>query len=337
MKKSTLISIAKYSVAALILLYMVLSDTLKLGLLGKTLSREWPLILISTLIFFVVLNIGIVRWMLLLRAQSIRISFGDAARLTFIGHFWNLAVPGAVGGDVFKAYYVANSFPDLKHEALTTVVIDRIVGLFGLFVLASIAVLSFWPRLADIPSMKILACFVLGILAAALLGSTLFLSHWVRKFFKVESILVKLPLGAHLARIGEAIHVYRDHLPTLIGTVLVSIFCHSSLVVMIILCTYATVPDVSTTLSTFFVVGPLGLFANAVPLTPGGLGVGETAFQELMSTATRDEITDGGNIFLLWRVCAYVWMIPGLYFYLRGRGQIQQTLKEQAQDTETPA
>ena len=44
-----------------------------------------------------------------LRAIGVRLSFWNAHRLTFIGFFFNNVVPGATGGDVVKAVYVART------------------------------------------------------------------------------------------------------------------------------------------------------------------------------------------------------------------------------------
>ena len=60
---------------------------------------------------------------------------------------------------------------------------------------------------------------------------------------------------------------------------------------------------------------PMGYMANSLPLTPGGLGVGETAFNALF------EITGlhgGAEALLCWRVWSALVGILGLIFYLRG-------------------
>ena len=54
----------------------------------------------------------VMRWRMLLAGQGIRISFGDAFRLTFIGMFFNTALPGAVSGDVVKGYYIVKQQPE---------------------------------------------------------------------------------------------------------------------------------------------------------------------------------------------------------------------------------
>jgi len=62
----------------------------------------------------------------------------DSLRLSFVGTFFNLVIPGAVGGDLVKAAYLARmNLP--RTQAIATLLIDRVVGLVGLFYLAAIA------------------------------------------------------------------------------------------------------------------------------------------------------------------------------------------------------
>jgi uncharacterized membrane protein YbhN (UPF0104 family) len=46
------------------------------------------------------------RWNLFLRAQAIGIPYLQDFGLTMIGLSFNVAIPGAVGGDLIKGYYV---------------------------------------------------------------------------------------------------------------------------------------------------------------------------------------------------------------------------------------
>jgi uncharacterized membrane protein YbhN (UPF0104 family) len=56
-------------------------------------------------------------------------------------------------------------------------------------------------------------------------------------------------------------------------------------------------------------VAPLGLLANALPLTPGGLGIGEKGF-ELLYNAVGGQ--NGGNSFLLSRVFLFAPALLGV-------------------------
>ena len=53
-------------------------------------------------------------------------------------------IPGAVGGDLIKAAYLVRMQIN-KTQAVASMVIDRILGLLGLFLLAAIAGAVAWP------------------------------------------------------------------------------------------------------------------------------------------------------------------------------------------------
>ena len=80
-----------------------------------------------------------VRWYLLVRVIEPRFKFSRPCFLGLIGMVFNLVIPGAVGGDLIKAAYLVRECGSGKTQAIASMVIDRILGLLGLFILASIA------------------------------------------------------------------------------------------------------------------------------------------------------------------------------------------------------
>jgi hypothetical protein len=90
-----------------------------------------------TLSVFVVGQVIVgLRWWLLLRTQSIYISVAAAVRLNFLGWFYNNFMPGAVGGDLLRAWYVTKHTAK-RFEAALSVFVDRVVGLFSTLVIAA--------------------------------------------------------------------------------------------------------------------------------------------------------------------------------------------------------
>ncbi len=76
------------------------------------------------------------RWWLLLRAQSVSIGFKTAVMLGFLGWFYNNFMPGSVGGDLIRAWYVTKH-TEKRTEAVISVFVDRvIVGLAGTLLIA---------------------------------------------------------------------------------------------------------------------------------------------------------------------------------------------------------
>lgn len=76
------------------------------------------------------------RWWLLLRSQSIFISLSAAVKLFFLGWFYNNFMPGSVGGDLLRAWYVTRH-TDKKFEAVLSVFVDRVIGLSSTLVIAA--------------------------------------------------------------------------------------------------------------------------------------------------------------------------------------------------------
>lgn len=86
--------------------------------------------------FFVVSQFIIaLRWWLLLRVQTIFISYFAAVRLHFLGLFYNNFMPGSVGGDFVRAWY-ATKHTDRRFEAALSVFFDRAVGLLSTLTIA---------------------------------------------------------------------------------------------------------------------------------------------------------------------------------------------------------
>lgn len=93
-------------------------------------------ILACSLGIFIVAQIIIgLRWWLLLRSQSIFIPFFSAVRLHFLGLFYNNCMPGSVGGDLIRAWYVTRH-TDKRFEAALCVFVDRAVGLLSTLIIA---------------------------------------------------------------------------------------------------------------------------------------------------------------------------------------------------------
>jgi len=75
------------------------------------------------------------RWWLLLRSQHIFINFWAVVRLYLLGWFYNNFMPGSVGGDLLRAWYVTKH-TDKKFEAVLSVFVDRVIGLVSTLVIA---------------------------------------------------------------------------------------------------------------------------------------------------------------------------------------------------------
>jgi hypothetical protein len=84
------------------------------------------------------LLVGVIRWRTVLRVQGLGLPFTRAAEISLVAHFFNSFLLGTVGGDVMKAYCAARETQHKKTEAVVTVFVDRVIGLWAMLVFATV-------------------------------------------------------------------------------------------------------------------------------------------------------------------------------------------------------
>jgi len=99
------------------------------------------------------------RWQLLANAVGLHRPFFKMVQLCYVGLFFNLFLPSTVGGDVSRCYYLTKGTNKYLH-ALTSVLVDRAMGLAVLLLFATFGIL-FGPGGADMPLQLKLPIFVL--------------------------------------------------------------------------------------------------------------------------------------------------------------------------------
>lgn len=133
----------------------------------------------------------------LLTAQEIFIGYWDALKLSFTGNFLNFAAPlGSTAGDVFKAYYFS-LHTKRKTEAMTTVFLDRIIGLGTLVLVVSmVTILS--PAASRLAPLR---TYMVVMLAVGALGLIVYLAPPLRRLAVWKRIIDRTPFSEQLHRI----------------------------------------------------------------------------------------------------------------------------------------
>lgn len=105
-------------------------------------SRSNPLLIgFAALVVFAAWFLNTYKWQVLLNASGVFPRYAELLRLNFIGMFYNLVLPGQVGGEVVKGVSLARSGVSGATSAVS-VVADRITGLLALFVLGIAGAMS---------------------------------------------------------------------------------------------------------------------------------------------------------------------------------------------------
>ncbi len=286
----------------------------KLAEAVQSAAIHWPLLLAGLAACLLCLLICAFRWKMLLNAQGIILPTGRVVALYFIGHFFNAFMPGAVGGDVVKAYYVAKETESKKAEVVATVFIDRLVGLLALILLCTIVMgsrLSFFLQYRE-------TRLALVFNASLLVGTCGILFLVFRKnifedwafFRKLEA---KTALGRVIGKIYNAFNICLKHHGLLARTMFLSILNHISLVV----CAFFMGMALGVRMP-FFDYLALFLIINAIaaiPATPGGLGTREVATKFLLAVMGVPE-TQAVPLSLLVYGAMLTWSIFGGIIYM---------------------
>ena len=162
MFKRSFFGLLKYALGFAIVAYLIwrnwdagLSDVWqKHFVLGEPVN--WRVYQLGLLCCMVAVLITFVRWYFLVRAQRLPFTLVNGLRLGMVGYFCNTFLPGSVGGDIIKAYFLARE-QSRRTVAVATVLIDRLVGLWALcWVVALVGVVSWLAGLQAGPAEKVL-------------------------------------------------------------------------------------------------------------------------------------------------------------------------------------
>ena len=126
-------------------LYLVFRKTDMPQLFELTKSIQWPW-LIAALISFILSKIATsIRLNRYFENIGIRLSAAQNWRLYLVGMFYNLFLPGGIGGDGYKVYLLHKEFKKPVKKLLQAALLDRLGGLvaivillFGLFLIVEI-------------------------------------------------------------------------------------------------------------------------------------------------------------------------------------------------------
>ncbi len=278
-------------------------------------------------IYMLALVSTFVRWFVLVRALGLPFRVGDAMRLGFIGNVFNLVIPGAVGGDLIKAAFLCRE-QERKTQAVASMVIDRAVGLLGLFVLAGIAGLFELPGTrAEVRNLILLAwaAVTAGLIGLAILFTPVLYGPLLRFFAgrgRLEAILKELIALAS---------AYRERLAVVAGTLVMATAIHGLYVLAFTIVDNALYPATAPSVGRHYVIVPLALFTTAVPLPFGALGLTEKASEKLFELVS----FPGGAVAMMgFRVLMYASGLVSALVYLANARQVR-SLREQAEELET--
>ena len=194
---------------------------------------------------------------------------------------------------------------------IRSVAFDRVIGLLGLFLLATIAGLVGWKLLADFPARYL----VVGMSFAAGVGPLIaFRIAGSRRLYNnavIDQWLLRRTWGLRLKQLIGSFNALRENPGILFAALGLSILNHLFWCVSLLFIAIAVGNAVSPLKG--LIVFPLAIFGGVFGVA-GGFGVGTAAFDFLLSHLL--SIQNGALIGLLFQIIGAVSRLIGLPFYL---------------------
>lgn len=339
MNRRTLINVLKYVLAIGLLTFVVVrnwgepDDGKGLAFVWQKHVVEhepthWDLLALAFLCLAVGDMLTFVRWYVLVRAQGLPFTLYNAFRLGLIGLFFNAFLPGAIGGDIIKAAFIARE-QSRRTVAVATVLIDRALALWALVWLVAIVGAGFWAAgLLQVQGEQALKRIVLGaagIVGVSLLGWLLLGLLPPHRAERFAGRLERLPkVGGSAAEFWRAVWMYRCRQKSVLAAMGIALIAHVGFVLtfffsaQVLLAPGQEVPG----LPAHFLIVPIGMVIQAVPLFPGGAGIGEAGFGGLYQLLGYSAAL-GVLGSLVQRVVMWLLGLLGYVVYLRLKSVVQ--------------
>jgi uncharacterized protein (TIRG00374 family) len=318
-----------WRLAVLLLAFWLLKITLDSSgadVLADLRGAHKPFLLAAFLAYGLIQLLAAWRWRLLMEVQKMPLPFFQAVKLTMIGNFFSLVIPGAVSGDLLKVAYAGQCFKGRKTEILLTIMLDRILGLFAMFFAATLATLLCLGEIAELwRQQRLLGIAVLLANAGCLACIIAYAIYRSKNFFLKNSFLRggisavyrHLPkmLANILERMQAAFALYQTKQRILGKHVLYSILIH----LINAFCLFAIGRSLSEKAISALQYTLSMQIANAtglLPLTPGGLGMRDAVSAAFFNAFEANPPEVAGSIPVVFSIIVVSWSLIGAVVFI---------------------
>ena len=307
----------KIGVAAVIVWYLFYSRRLTVDIFSQLLNpAHLPLLFMSGAAFIVAQMLAAYRLVLLLRMIDLCLPFTHVFKLTMIGSFFNIVIPGMVGGDIVKGTYLFKSEEDRRGRSSGIVLMDRLLGFVALLFIGAVSIIYLYLRKREtlLPYINEFNKVFLTSIGVLMLFA-IFVIFGKKRQFRVKakaiaSVLFKKTIFYHMT---DAIGALTKRRRVLAGAFCISLgvqaIALAGLLVLIRLAPGNHLPDIAALTA----VSSIVLLVGIIPVTPGNIG-----WTELVASVGWSVVgsTAGGFIFLYWRIVNILFSLPGGLLYL---------------------
>jgi uncharacterized membrane protein YbhN (UPF0104 family) len=289
------------------------------------LAQQPGAVVASALLLFLTLPLGAWRWSYSLRILGLQLPWMTLFHVQNIASFSAQFLLGTASADAVRGVYAWRALGGQTPRIALSLVADRVVSLAALILLTIVFMLLRWDRVAA--SAPLTAVFVSLMLAfAAMVVGALAFMLAPAVLHRVEPLVAGRPrVALLLSQVGTVMLAFRHNVMASVGAFVAAMiggFINmASVVVLAVSLQLGPLGALD-----YWVATPLAILANVLPLTPGGIGVGEAAFDQIC--VWLDVARSGAGYagaFLAFRAVSMVVMLIGLVSFVMHRADAVPT------------
>lgn len=325
MKKSALLFLkVVFSVGILVYIFTRVVD---LGDLWANLREASVSYLVAAIVvYLLVQSLSAYRWYLLLKPLDIEIGFPKILSLYYLGMYFNFFLPSAIGGDVFKVYYLNKETGRLS-ASTASVFLDRDVGMGGLLIAATLVAAYGGTRIP--PENGVLLAPLFALIGVAFIAANLaiFYRPTYNLLHRLLSMFRMKQADEKVEHLFESVNSYRGQWGLGAVTLIISLGVQVGCAVVNILAAGAIGLRTHHGWIDFMVFIPAIGLIGMIPLSVNGAGWREASYI-LLFQSVGAEAHQAATLSLLWLGIMVITSLPGGIIYLArgGRTRESQTL-----------
>ncbi|GIL18221.1 MAG: hypothetical protein BroJett040_19720 [Oligoflexia bacterium] len=232
-----------------------------------------------------------------------------------IGSFFNFVIPGGVGGDVMKGYYIAKDNPTSRVKAVITIAMDRLLGLFAMMMMALAVMIWDFKTVNSQPELQAIFWLLVILFIGFLVFWSIIFSRRLSSLAFIEKLISLLPHHDKFLKLYRAFTSYKDLKHAFFYSLFWSLVGQSlSITQLIYIGSLLGFSDVSY--YTYFFVVPIGFMITAIPISPAGVGVGQAAFYFLFNLVHGQETSLGPTSITAFQIFGFICGLIGAFFYI---------------------
>lgn len=309
MNRKQLINILKIFISLVLLAFIFYTiDTRMLLEVLRNANPGW--LALAVVVMFITVIVRAWRWQILLTSIGVPVSLAELTAIYLIGFLFNNLLPSGLGGDAIRGVEI-NRYSERVSDTITSLVVERFLGLFALQTIALIALVTNWGTVPPAVGYFTIAIFFGGLVGGALLINRPLYLKLRRQAAFVRWLTNKKAIG----NLFESFQRYP--LPALGGAYLVSILFNLIHIAMYMFIGFAVRAPVSPV--QYAILVPITSLVLLVPISFAGLGLRENAFQQLYGQiGVLPEIAVAMSllVYIIGNVCTGI--VGGVIYLMRG-------------------